>query len=352
MRVIDFFCGCGGASKGFELAGFDIALGIDFDESAEASYKANFPHTKFIRDDIRNIKVRDVAKLVPDRDSTELVFCACAPCQPFSSQNKTRNADDIRRTLLGETKRFIRAFRPAFIFIENVPGIQSIKIEENGPFADFLHFIGRFGYQYDFKVVSSEFYGVPQQRKRLVILARLGGAPYFPAPSHGNEEHPFATVRDYIGDLPRLQAGECSPNDPLHTAAVISPINIERLQHTPEGGDRRDWPDHLWLNCHREYNGHTDVYGRMKWDTPCKTLTTKCTSISNGRFGHPDITQNRAITFREAACLQTFPKSFIFEGSNISKSKQIGNAVPVLLAQCFAEAILKQAKINKETGDN
>ncbi|HDL7477127.1 TPA: DNA cytosine methyltransferase [Yersinia enterocolitica] len=350
MQVIDFFCGCGGASKGFELAGFNVALGIDFDESAASSYRANFPNTKFIQDDIRNVRVKDVAKMVPDWKSSELVFCACAPCQPFSSQNKTRSSSDKRRTLLSETKRFIRAFRPAFIFIENVPGIQSVKTDENGPFSDFLKFIKRFGYEYDFKIVSSEFYGVPQQRKRLVVLAKLNDKPMFPSYSHGVNEAPFATVRDYIGDLPPLQAGESDRVDPLHAAATIQPINIKRLQHTPEGGDRRDWPDELWLNCHRNYDGHTDVYGRMSWDKPCKTLTTKCTSISNGRFGHPDVTQHRAITFREAACLQTFPKGFQFIGSRVSKSKQIGNAVPVLLAQRFAEAIMKQADDNKEEG--
>lgn len=339
MRVIDFFCGCGGASKGFELAGFDIALGIDFDKNAADSYKANFPSTEFIHDDIRNIKVKHIAEKIPDWKESDLVFCACAPCQPFSSQNKNRHSGDKRRSLLSETKRFIRAFRPAYIFIENVPGIQNVKLEENGPFADYLHFLSRFGYQYEYRVVSSEFYGVPQQRKRLVVLARLNGQPIFPTPTHGIAGKPFTTVRDFISGLPPLQAGETDPNDPLHAAAIIKPHNIERLIHTPEGGDRRDWPDVLWLKCHQTYDGHTDVYGRMSWDAPCKTLTTKCTSISNGRFGHPDTTQHRAITFREAALLQTFPISFQFKGNRVSKSKQIGNAVPVLLAQRFAEVM-------------
>lgn len=342
MKVIDFFCGCGGASKGFELAGFDIALGIDFDESAAESYQANFPETKFIRDDIRNIKIKHIAAKLPDWKDSELLFCACAPCQPFSAQNKNRYSGDFRRSLLSETKRFIRAYRPSFIFIENVPGIQSIKLEENGPFADFLHFLDRFNYKYEYKVVSSEFYGVPQQRKRLVVLARLDAQPAFPTPTHGVEGSPFATVRDYISRLMPLQAGESDPNDPLHSAATIEPHNIERLKHTPEGGDRRNWPADLWLKCHKNYDGHTDVYGRMHWDAPCKTLTTKCTSISNGRFGHPDIAQHRAITFREAALLQTFPSYFEFKGNRMSKSKQIGNAVPVLLAKCFADVIWQQ----------
>lgn len=342
MKVIDFFCGCGGASKGFELAGFDVALGIDLDKSAADSYKTNFPKTAFIQDNILNIKAKHIAEKVPNWKDSDLIFCACAPCQPFSSQNKNRHNGDIRRSLLSETKRFIRAFRPAYIFIENVPGMQSVKLSENGPFADFLQFIERFDYQYEYRVISSEFYGVPQQRKRLVVLARLKGKPMFPDPTHGDKEHPFATVRDYISQLPPLQAGETDPGDPLHAAAVVTPKNIGRLKHTPEGGDRRNWPENLWLKCHKNYDGHTDVYGRMSWDAPCKTLTTKCTSISNGRFGHPDITQHRAITFREAALLQTFPKNFQFIGNRVSKSKQIGNAVPVLLAQCFAEAIWKQ----------
>ncbi|EMN5323355.1 DNA cytosine methyltransferase [Enterobacter hormaechei] len=342
MKVIDFFCGCGGASKGFELAGFDIALGIDFDKNAADSYKANFPDTAFINDDIRNVKIKHVAEKVPDWKENDFVFCACAPCQPFSSQNKKRHSTDTRRSLLSETKRFIRAFRPKYIFIENVPGIQSVKLAEAGPFADFLNFLARFNYQSEYHVVSSEFYGVPQQRKRLVVLAKLNGSPAFPIPTHGKDGMPFATVRDYIGQLPSLQAGESDPNDPLHVAAIIEPLNIERLQHTPEGGDRRNWPKRLWLKCHKDYDGHTDVYGRMHWDEPCKTLTTKCTSISNGRFGHPDTTQHRAITFREAALLQTFPLSFQFKGNRVSKSKQIGNAVPVLLARRFAEAMWKQ----------
>lgn len=344
LKVIDFFCGCGGASKGFENAGFEIALGIDFEKHAADSYQSNFKSAEFINRDIRKVRARDVAAKIPDWKEHDLVFCACAPCQPFSSQNKGKSHQDQRASLLMETARFVRAFRPKFIFLENVPGIQRVKADEIGPFQKYLKFLSRLGYKFDYKLVSSEFYGIPQKRKRLVMMARLGLTPVFPEKTHGTEDVPFANVRQYIKGMTSLQAGESDPEDPLHKASPVQPQNLERLANTPEGGDRRDWPDRLWLDCHKKYKGHTDVYGRMSWGKLAPTLTTRCTSISNGRFGHPDTNQNRALTLREAACLQTFPKDFIFCGGMVAQSKQIGNAVPVLLAQRFAEAVHKQLR--------
>lgn len=348
LKVIDFFCGCGGASKGFENAGFEIALGLDFEKDAADSYQSNFEQAQFINDDIRRVRIKDVAAKFPDWKEHDIVFCACAPCQPFSLQNKGKSHQDARASLLMETARFVRAFRPKFIFLENVPGIQKVKSDEEGPFQKFLKFLARFEYECDFQLVASEFYGIPQQRKRLVMVARLKGMPVFPEKTHGIEDVPFASVRDYIEDFPPLQAGETDPNDSLHRASPVQPQNLERLKHTPEGGDRRDWPEKLWLKCHQEYKGHTDVYGRMNWDMLAPTLTTRCNSISNGRFGHPDTTQHRALTLREAACLQTFPRDFIFKGGMVARSKQIGNAVPVLLAQRFAEVMHEQL-LNTDT---
>lgn len=138
--------------------------------------------------------------------------------------------------------------------------------------------------------------------------------------------------------MPPIAAGEVHPVIPNHWAAKLSEKNLLRIQNTPEGGDRRHWPNNLKAGCHLNYNGHSDVYGRMKWDAPASTLTTKCISYSNGRFGHPD--QNRAISVREAARLQTFPDNFIFKGSLISCARQVGNAVPPLMAQRISESFI------------
>jgi DNA (cytosine-5)-methyltransferase 1 len=149
-------------------------------------------------------------------------------------------------------------------------------------------------------------------------------------------------VQDWIGNLPRIRAGETHPDDQDHQAALLSDINLKRIALTPEGGNRESWPQNLWLDCHRDHKGHTDVYGRLSWNKPAAGLTTRCISYSNGRFGHPE--QNRAISVREAACLQTFPRHYAFRGNLNSRARQIGNAVPPLMAQRFGEAILEHAK--------
>ena len=168
-----------------------------------------------------------------------------------------------------------------------------------------------------------------------MIASRLGEIQFCPA-THGpgKQTSNYSTVRDWIGDLPPIKAGETHPSDPNHRAASLSPKNLERIMALSEGEDRRSWPNKLKLDCHsNDYTGHTDVYGRMSWAKPASGLTTRCISLSNGRFGHPE--QNRAISVREAACLQTFPRDFIFCGSLNSMARQIGNALPVLLAENF-----------------
>lgn len=340
IKVIDFFCGCGGASAGFRKSGLEIALGIDFDEHAAASYQANFPDAKFIQDDIRNVQPEQIEKMLTGIKKSPLLFSACAPCQPFSSQNKNKFDGDNRISLLDETNRFISYFKPEFIFIENVPGIQKIAKDKDSPFGRFLKFLDSLGYQYHTDIVHAQFYGVPQKRKRLVLIASRLGDICIPEPTHGVEgKKPFATVRDYILGYPQIKSGEKDPSDPLHVAAKMDAINLERIAHTPEGGDRRDWPKRLINKCHQEYTGHTDTYGRMRWDALAPTLTTKCNSYSNGRFGHPDVKQLRAISIREASRLQTFPKTYKFKGTIGYLAKQIGNAVPVELACQFGHQI-------------
>jgi DNA (cytosine-5)-methyltransferase 1 len=340
LNVIDFFSGCGGASKGLELAGFNVSLGIDFEPNAAATYMANFPNAEFILDDVRNITVEDIVNKVPNIAEEPLLLCTCAPCQPFSSQNKNKSETDIRRTLLDEVHRFVLAFNPEYIMLENVPGIQNVNPIIEGPLCRFLSFLTDNGYQYLKFIAKSEEYGVPQKRKRLVILASRLGMIEEPNKTHGVNEIPFVTVRDAIEMLPPLQAGEGCLNDPIHKCSNLNATNLERITLTPEGGDRRDWPDSLINPAHKNYAGHYDTYGRMSWDRPSPTLTTKCNGYSNGRFGHPDTNQNRAISMREAANIQTFPTDYIFHGLIGSLSKQIGNAVPCELARNFGIAVL------------
>lgn len=335
MRVVDFFCGCGGASEGFRQAGFEIALGLDFEPKAAATYRANFPEAEFIEGDIVDVST-DVVRAIVEQDCTQpLLLTACAPCQPFSNQNKTKFTRDSRRTLLDETHRFVRDLLPEYIVLENVPGMQRVDKKRYGPFARFLKLLEDLGYEYIFFVAKANEYGVPQKRKRLVLLASSLGCLSAPEKTHGEGLLPYVTVRDAIADYPRLNADDQCELDPIHRSARMNKLNITRIKHTPEGGDRRDWPKRLVNDCHKNYTGHTDTYGRLTWDLPAPTLTTKCNSYSNGRFGHPDVTQHRALSIREAASLQTFPPTYQFEGTMGYMARQVGNAVPCELARQF-----------------
>lgn len=350
MKVVDFFSGCGGTSCGFRDAGCEIIAGIDSDENAASTFALNFPEATVFNRDIRLIST-DALKPLIDNDSESLLFSACAPCQPFSKQNRQKKNGDKRARLLDEFSRFVKLYLPDYIFIENVPGIQK-DTAEGSPLKRFLSLIKELGYPHpSIKVVTALCYGVPQLRPRLIILASRHEMPLsFPHETHGLNEGQIthSTVRDWIGDLPKLEAGSQDPYDPDHKASNLSPKNLERIRQTPEGGDRRNWPDYLQLECHRKLSkecdkvGHTDVYGRLSFDKPASALTTRCISYSNGRFGHP--VQDRALSLREAACLQTFPRSFRFTGSLHSKARQVGNAVPPLLAKHFGMHFLEKDK--------
>ena len=337
INVFDFFSGCGGTSKGFELAGMKIVWAIDNDPYASRSFRKNFPITHFEESDISRIPLESLADFVEECGTEPLLFSGCAPCQPYSKQNKQDNPHDLRRGLLDQFSRFVELYTPHYVFVENVPGLQRVPPNEASPFGNFLSMLKRNEYLYQYKVIDAQVYGVPQRRHRLVLIASRIGNIEFPTRTHGRgtENPDYSTVREWIENYPPLNAGEAHPEIPNHQAARITERNLERLRHTPSGGDRRSWPEELRLRCHNNHNGHTDVYGRLDWDKPASCLTTKCTSISNGRFGHPE--QDRAISAREAASLQTFPDSFVFEGGVSLISQQIGNAVPVLLAQRFGE---------------
>lgn len=344
-RVVDFFCGCGGTSAGFRAAGLRVSAGVDNDESSSRTFKRNFPEATFFADDLRNVKIKSIQSIL-DSESSPLVFAACAPCQPFSKQRRGSRAGDVRASLLMEFFPFVKALRPECIFIENVPGMQTGTSSET-PLDRFRQAIEKLGYSMVTVVVLSASFGVPQRRSRLIALASRVGDIDMPKPTHGpGTKNPrYATVKDWIGDLPPLTAGDQNQRIPNHRAAGLSALNLRRIRATPEGGGRESWPSELISSCHSGgYTGHTDVYGRMSWNSPASGLTTRCISYSNGRFGHPS--QDRAISVREAASLQTFPRDFVFEGSWESMGRQIGNAVPVLLAEVFGRHIINHLAAN------
>ena len=346
--LADFFSGCGGSTRGFADAGIEPVLAIDWDSDAAATYRLNFPETTFWERDILSLSVDDVEEALPPSGESIRLFAGCAPCQPFSGHQHGPTALDKRSFLLLEFLRFVKASNPELIFVENVPGMQRLSTSQ-GPLAEFVDEVSK-THDVSVDIISSADYGIPQTRRRLVLVASRLGPIELPLPTHGLETgEPHSTIRDWIGSLPPIEAGQEDSEISNHRAMMLSDLNLKRIRATPEGGDRRDWPRRLWPDCHQGgFDGHTDVYGRLRWDSPAPTLTTKCLSYSNGRFGHPS--QDRALSAREAARLQTFPNSFRFTGSLTSQGKQIGNAVPVLLAEHFGRHLMNHVAKMRRIG--
>lgn len=332
IRVVDFFCGCGGTSAGFRSAGMKIAAGIDNDRDAAASFRMNFRTAKVFREDIQLLDAAKVAAKLAAMPGDLSLFSACAPCQPFTKQRADRKPNDSRAPLLREFERFVVSLEPDLVFVENVPGLQS-GAGRHKPFRAFVKALRKAQYHVTFDVINCERYGVPQRRRRLVLMASRLGPVGLPPPTHGGDSGvALSGVWEWIGDLPTLAAGASDLAVADHQAMKLSATNLQRIAATPHDGNRLSWPVSLTLDCHKgEHKGHTDVYGRMPKDRPAPALTTRCISLSNGRFGHP--VQDRAISAREAACLQTFSRNFRFAGTLTSRARQIGNAVPVLLAR-------------------
>ncbi len=336
LRAFDFFCGAGGLTRGLLDAGIKVIAGFDCDERYRTTYERNNPRVQFIAKDIKDVTLAELKRLAGVTPFKEMLFAGCAPGQPFSQQRKgDKRVRDA--TLLAEFGRLVEIANPGLVLVENVPGIA--RVPGFSTFRRFVSLLKRKGYSYAFAVLDAKHYGVPQKRRRLVLVAARSTPVSLPKPKYGPSLLPFRTVRGALAHFPSLKPGESHPSVPNHVAASITPLNIERLSHTPhDGGDRRSWPMRLRLDCHTEdYEGHTDVYGRMAWDAPAPTLTGRCHSISNGRYGHPE--QDRAISLREAAALQSFPDGYVFFGSNRHIALQIGNAVPVQLAEQLGKQI-------------
>lgn len=340
ISVIDLFCGIGGLSYGLKKAGLKVKAGVDIDETCKYAYEENCD-SKFIHKSIKEINGLELLKFYSKNDIRVLV--GCAPCQPFSSYTyKADKGEDKRWELLYEFARLIEETEPTIVSMENVPTLLNFK--EAPVFLDFTEKLKNLGYKVWFKVVYSPDYGIPQKRKRLVLLASKLGEISLIKPTHLPNQ--YLTVKDVIGNLEKISAGEVSSTDFIHKAAKLSAKNIDRIKQSKPGGSwKRDWDENLKLNCHNTDKGKTyvSVYGRMKWDEPAPTMTTFCTGIGNGRFGHPE--QNRAISLREAAIIQSFPLDYKFAESaeklKFGKvSKHIGNAVPPKLGEVIGKSII------------
>jgi len=346
MFAIDFFCGGGGMTRGLLDAGIQVLAGIDSNPSCRETYENN-NHNTYLLCDICELMPDALVKKFPQlKRNDEVMLVGCAPCQPFSLLRREEFDEDGNSiphksvNLLTEFGRFVKAIKPAHVMVENVPGLKGKGSDVLDAFKQMLK---KEGYQWDEKALYGKDYGVPQNRRRYVLIASRKFKPEIPKPTHGNKPNlkPYSTVRETIAKYPAISAGETHKTVVNHRCANLSKLLLERIKATPHnGGSRTDWPDNLVLKCHKSFNGHTDVYGRMKWDEPSPTLTVKCFSLSNGRFGHPE--QDRAISLREAAALQTFRDDYVFYGSVQEVGKQIGNAVPVLLAKVMGSYVLDE----------
>lgn len=339
--VIDLFCGVGGLTHGFYQENFKVVAGIDFDKSCKYAFEEN-NNAPFLFEDITKLSSEELEKLYPKGKRKILV--GCAPCQPFSvynhrtNNNPDRQGKDKKWSLLYSFADLIEKIKPEIVSMENVPQLK--KFNDGAIFNDFVKRLEASGYYVTHKVVNAQNFGVPQRRKRLLLLASLNGEIQL------NEDKPdkYVTVREALEGLPVVEDGIASPSDQLHYARKLTELNKKRIRATKEGGSWRDWDESLILDCHKKESGKSfgSVYGRMKWDDVAPTMTTYCTGLGNGRFGHPE--QDRAITLREAAIFQDFPKDYKFIDPNLPFSpqtlaRQIGNAVPVGLGRAIAKSI-------------
>ncbi len=321
-------------------AGIPVAAGYDVDEACRFPYEHNNRGATFQKVSVSDLTSKTLAAHYPEGHTRILV--GCAPCQTFSKYTQgLDNGDDPKWTLLDEFARLVREVKPDIISMENVPELQRHEI-----FDRFLETLADEGFHFteyeEKRVVYCPDYGIPQHRRRLVLVAsKLGPIELIPPTHSGSRQR---TVRKVLKQLPPLQAGESCENDPLHRTSELSPLNLRRIQHSTPGGTWRDWPEELVAACHREKTGKTypSVYGRMEWDKPSPTITTQFFGFGNGRFGHPE--QDRAISLREGAILQSFPKryQFVENGGNYcfkTIGRLIGNAVPVRLGEVVGETI-------------
>lgn len=334
MRAVDFFCGAGGMTYGFRQAGIKVLAGIDNDIHCKETYEINNKDSIFILKDITKFNEEELMEYIDiEKNDDDMVFIGCSPCQYWTKIQTNKMKSKSSKNLLNDFLRFIRYYKPGYFIIENVPGLFNKKNEN--VLSGFIDTVTKEGYHVDYDIIYSNEYGVPQTRRRFLLIASRLSEIELPEAEDNYE----LTVRNYIGDkkvFPSIPAGHKDDTDFIHTTCSLSEKNLIRIKMTEHnGGIRMSWKDNPTLQIPTYQNNDKsfrNIYGRIFWDKPAPTITTKFHSFSNGRFGHPD--EDRALSLREGATLQTFPLTYKFEGSSIcSISKQIGNAVPPELAK-------------------
>ena len=332
ISAIDLFCGAGGLTNGLQSAGVSVVAGIDVDPNCEYAYEYN-NGARFKQKDVAKLSGADLNAMFPE--GALRLLAGCAPCQPFSRYTQGKDATTHPKWgLLDEFQRLIKEAKPDFVTMENVASLTKFKV-----FDHFCNKLEKLGYKVDWRVLKCAQYGLPQTRERLVLVASLHGEIKLPTPPLN-----YKTVEESIGHLPPIAAGTAYKPDPLHAAATLSPVNLKRIKASVPNGTWRDWPKSLRADCHKKPSGksYPSVYGRMAWDSQAPTMTTLCYGFGNGRFGHPD--QDRAISLREAAILQSFPDDYRFAKPDEpilfkSVGRMIGNAVPPLIGLLVGQSI-------------
>jgi DNA (cytosine-5)-methyltransferase 1 len=319
-RAIDLFSGCGGLTLGLRQAGFHVIAGVEIDSLAAETYRVNHPKIKVWNSDIRFLSAETIKGELQLRSGDLDLLAGCPPCQGFSALRRLNGGRRVRdpksKDLLFEFLRLVEGLLPKAVMLENVP-----HLAKDYRMRTFIAALKRMGFCYRIGVFDCADFGVPQRRKRMVLVASRVGCVEFATPKCKPR-----TVRDAICDLsPRGRSGDILHDIPESRSRSIAEL-IRRIPK--DGGSRTDLPARFQLECHIKCNGFKDIYGRMAWDKVAPTITTGCFNPSKGRFLHP--IENRAITLREAALLQTFPRNYFFslKRGKCSAAMMIGNALP------------------------